>query len=327
MSERTLSYADAIIGSQRAWDAVRAQGLHSLLRKHQTVEIPNRWSEAFQEILLNALPIPERGRRTIRAEHPTIRLGIALGLDDREKINLFRRPHHMLISSLSPISNHTAYNRGIVWANELMTGAATHDTIKALHETRNGMPYFHPLRSLLSTRFAQTDPSLIPDQRHLSLLQNLLKEQHIRTKLIAAWFKGDSDRADALIRKHSNMTLDELTMRLGKTSSYRRREGKQIEAASYQLTSGIAYSDSTIPWVLTRRLALNLVIAAVAPPVNVLHILLNIVGGLYTGLTIGEVGPFIPSALAHEVHHYFGEGEGHFGWYPMELRAKKSSRF
>lgn len=325
MQTESIRYVDAVLTSQRAWQDARAKGFQSLTRLHQTVEFPLNWTKRFQEMILSGLPVPDHVRSQITNDHPPVRLGIALGTDDREAKGLFTRPHNINIVSHRPIRDPAGFNRGIMWANEIMTGEATHDTFGALADKGRRYPVrTRILASLLEKQFAITDPLRTPPKK-LQPFINLLRDPDIRPLLMTAWFSGDEKMADRIIKRHADMSLNDMTSLMGRNQAYRRKKGEKTEGAAYMIGTGVAYADTRIPWVLTGFLGLNAVMAHVASP-DIFGSALQTVAAALTGYAFGIIGPFVPSALAHETIHYFGEGEGHLGWYAMELAEKKQRR-
>lgn len=325
MSTELIRYEDAVVASQRAWRDARATGINSFKRMHQTVEFPLSVSRRFQQMILRGLPIPDHIRDSISADHPPICLGIALGTDDRESKDLFHRPHHINIYADRPVRDHAGYNRGIVWANEIMTGEATRDAFGALADTkRNPSVGSRMLASLLAKQFAITEP-LLKAPKKLQPFITLVRNPNVRPQLMAAWFSGDARAADRIIRKNAGMSLNDMTILMGKTKAYGRTKGEYTEGAAYMIGTGIAYAETRIPWILTGFLGMNTLIALKASP-DIFGSILNTAGAVFTGYAFGLIGPFIPSALAHETIHYFGEGNGHLGWYQMDLTNKERRR-
>ncbi|MBP9814399.1 hypothetical protein KBC80_04400 [Candidatus Woesebacteria bacterium] len=323
---RELSYKEAIRTAQTEWRNWRANGADSLRRKHQTIEVPTRLAQQFQETIIDALPVSSDTKSAITAQHPPLIMGWALGPDDR-KSEAYRSNNFMYMQIPRSFSKRkiAEYMNGILWVNELITSRASRDTLQALHNkpmhTKKGLLS----RAFLNADFVQSDMELGTAQQ--TKLAQLLQDPNARANIFNAWFSNDHAYMNRYLSKSAGMSLTEMTIKIGKIQNYNSMMSQMTEknanGGGYQMGHGIAHVQGPWPWAYT--------VMTAAPFVIGKYIHLDSWSGITSaalfaslyGKLLMRLNQMAPSALAHETVHYLAEGEKHMGWYAATYGVRR----
>ena len=315
---RELSYKEAIRTAQTEWRSWRANGAGSLQRKHQTIEIPTRFVQQFQDTLIDALPVSADTKSSIAAQHPPLIMGWALGPDDRRS-DAFPSNNFMVMQIPRSFSKRKTaeYMNGIMWVNELITGRASRDTLLALQHNAIYTPKGMFSRAFLNADFVQS--AMETQNVQQTQLAQLLREPKNRSNIYNAWFSNDHAYMNRYLGESIGMSLTDLTLSIGKIQNYNaimnQMTEKNANGGGYNMGHGVAYVQGSWPWAYT--------IMAAAPFVIGKYMHFDSWSGitsaslftlLYSKLLM-RLNQMAPSAFAHETIHYLAEGEKHMGWY------------